>query len=503
MDKIKKYTEVLNGNIQAIRSVVAAVRGTIGPKGMDVMIVDEFGNFTCTNDGVEILSNIQLNHPAAKLAVEAAKSQETQVGDGTTSAAIICDSLLASALLRINSGAQPVRIIPGIEIATQAVIKELKSSAKQIKDINDPKLHQITNIAARGQEDITKLIIEAARKFIKQNSISALTDKNSDYQLHDSVIASLGLEMGLIDGLFIKKKTHFNYFQDFKDVNTLVIEGPFEPEPMSSEAVSTEIGGRKYEQNIQSLMETAKRIVKANVKAVFTSSSMYAAAEELFVREGVFVLTHLKQSDIARLTNISGAKLSTRIKLLNADVDEIKNYSGTLLQIEQQGDLGGFVFQGPKAYQASILISAETESVLDERRRIAIDAAKALSAALRSGYVMGEGVAEMNIADRVGSIKEQYINDKEISAGIEIVVEALRSIFLQITENAGFSSNDLYYKFRPSPTNTQGIDLDSGEAMDLEAAGILDPLEVKISAFKIASEIATQILRINLVVQGK
>lgn len=501
MEKTKKYAEVLSNNIQAIRSIVASVRGTIGPKGMDVMIVDEFGNFICTNDGVEILSNIQINHPAAKLAIEAAKSQEIRVGDGTTTAVILCDSLLASALLRINSGAQPTRITRGIEIATQATIQELIKSAQKIKDINDPKLKAITNISARGQEDITELILEAAHRIIKNNSQNPLLKNN--YQLADSIIVSTGLESAVLDGLFIKKKTHFNYTQNFKDASVIIVEGPLEPEPMSSEAVSTDEGVKKYEHNIQALMETVKKISKAGVKAVLSSSSMLAAAEELFVREGVFVLSHLKQSDINHLVNISGAKLTTRTKLLNSDLDQIKNYSGTLTQIEHKPELSGFTFQGKKAYHASILISAETDTVLEERGRIATDAARALSAALRSGYVMGEGVAELNIADNIEKLRDSYSNDKDVSAGIEIVVEALKSVFLQITENAGFSPNDIYYKVRAVPGNIMGIDLDTGEALDLETAGVLDPLEVKTSAFKIASEIAIQILKINMIVQGK
>ncbi len=501
METTKKYAEVLNNNVQAIRSVVASVRGTIGPKGMDVMIVDEFGNFICTNDGVAILSNIQINHPAAKLAIEAAKSQETRVGDGTTTAAVLCDSLLASALLRINSGGQPTRIAHGIAIATEEVIQELTKSAKKIKDINDPKLKAITNISARGQEDIAEQITEAARRIIKNNPSNPLLKNN--YQLADSIIVSSRLKSIVLDGLFIKKKTHFNYTQNFKDISAIVVEGPLEPEPMSSEAVSTDEGVRRYEHNIQALMETAKRISKAGVKAVLTSSSILAAAEELFVREGVFVLSHLKQSDINHLINISGAKLTTRTKLLHADIDQIKHYSGSLTQIEHKPDLAGFTFQGKKAYQASILISAETETVLEERGRIATDAAQALSAALRSGYVIGEGIAEMNIAGHIEKLKENYPNDKDVSAGIEIVAEALKSIFLQITENAGFLPNDIYYKFRAGSGNTMGIDLETGEALDLEAAGILDPLEVKVSAFRIASEIAIQILKINMIVQGK
>lgn len=496
MEKTRKYSEVLNNNIQAIRSVVAAVRGTIGPKGMDVMLIDELGNFVCTNDGVEILSNIQINHPAAKLAIEAAKSQETKVGDGTTTAAILCDSLLASALIRINTGIRPARIVKGIEIGIEAVIKELKASAKQIKNANDPKLQSIVAIAARGDADITSMIIEAAKR-------SEAHNLESDFDLANSIIAASGLESRVIDGLFIKKKTHFNYSETIEKPAILLIEGSFDPEPIPSEAISTDEGVKKFEQNIQALMEAAKRIAKTGIKAVLTSSSMLPIVEEFFAKEGIFVLTHLKKSDINSLINISGAKLVTRTTVININEERIKELSGQLKIIKYQAELAGFVLEGAKAYQASIVIGAETETRLEECKRIATDAAKALMVALRSGYVLGEGVAEMNIADAVERLRETYADDKDISAGIEVVVESLKSVFLQIIENAGFAFNDLYYKIRFGPKNLMGINLENGEALDLEAAGIIDPLELKVSAFKIASEIASQIIRVNMIVQAK
>lgn len=496
MEKTRKYSEVLNNNVQAIRSVVAAVRGTIGPKGMDVMLIDELGNFVCTNDGVEILSNIQINHPAAKLAIEAAKSQEAKVGDGTTTAAILCDSLLASALIRINAGIKPVRIIKGIEIGIEEVIKELKLSAKKIKNASDPKLQSIVAIAARGDTDITSIIIEAAKR-------SEAHDLKSNYDLADSIISVPGQDSRVIDGLFIKKKTHFSYSGNIDQPFVLVIEGSFDPEPIPVEAISTDEGVKKFEHNIQVLMETAKRIVKAGVRAIVSSSSMLPIIEEFFAKEGVFVLTHLKKSDINSIVNISGAKLLTRTTIISINEGRIKELSGQLKSIQYQSELAGFILEGFRAYQASIVIGAETETRLEERRRIAIDAAKALMVTLRSGYVLGEGIAEMNIAEAVEKLREQYLEDKDISAGIEVVVESLKSVFLQIIENAGFGFNDLYYKIRTGPKNLMGINLENGEIVDLEASGIIDPLELKVSAFKIASEIATQIIRVNTIVQAK
>lgn len=504
METSNKYHEVLSSNIGAIRAVVSAVRGTIGPKGLDVMLVDEFGSFKCTNDGVEILSNIQIKHPAAKLIVEAARAQELKVGDGTTTVAILCDSILASALLRINSGSNPSRLAQGIKIATQRAREELSKIAHPIKDTQDQRLRHLVKISARGDELITSLIIEAAQRCSSNNkSQSYLTDENTGFNFADTIIGSTMSESMVIDGLFIKKRSHFSYGSKLQNLETLVIEGPFEPEPMSSEAVSTDEGVKKYEQNVQALLESAKRIAKSGVRAVFTSSSMLPIVEEFFAKENIFVLTHIKSSDISRLVSVSGARICNRNRLLNTDQSSFSDYSGKLTNITNRTDLGGFIIEGSKHYQSSILISAETETVLEEKKLIAIDAAKALIAALRSGYVVGEGIAEFNISTTIETLRDEHKNDHDISCGIEVVVEALKAPFHQIIENAGLTHNEIYYKLQIKPENLMGIDLDSGEAIDLVQAGIIDPLEAKLSALKIASEVACQILRINMIVQSK
>jgi chaperonin GroEL (HSP60 family) len=504
METSNKYSEILNRNIDAINRVVSAVKGTIGPKGLDVMLVDKFGNFKCTNDGVEILTNMELNHPVMKLIVQAAKSQETKVGDGTTTVAILCGAILNQAQRQISNGIQTIRLIEGMKMGIKLAIQELQLCAKPIKSSSDKALEHLVKISARGDKEITSLITKAASKIeSNNNSLKALLNCDSGYEFCDSVVGVLNEESKILDGLFIRKKTHFNYSSKFKDIDILVIEGPFEPEPMSSEAVSTNEGVKKYEQNIQLLLETAKRISKAGIKAVFCGSSMMPAVEEFFVREEIFVMTHLKSSDVNRLLNASGSKLCTRSKLFNIDALSILSYAGKLESIEKHEDLGGYCFLGKKNYQPSIVIGAETESVLEERKLIAVDACKALVAGLREGYVVGEGVAELNISAKVNKILEELKLEQDLFLGACIISQSLKAPFEQILINAGLEPSNYFNKIQASPENIMGIDLDSGEVIDLISTGILDPAESKTSALKIAGELAIQILRINSIIQAK
>jgi chaperonin GroEL (HSP60 family) len=230
---------------------------------------------------------------------------------------------------------------------------------------------------------------------------------------------------------------------------------------------------------------------------------MMPAVEEFFVREEIFVMTHLKSSDINRLINITGAKLSTRSKLFNIDALTILSYAGKLESIDKHDDLGGFCFLGKKNYQPSIVIGAETESVLEERKLIAIDACKALVAGLRNGYVVGEGVAELNISAKLHERLQTLQLDPELLAGANIIVQALKAPFEQILTNAGFDPVKSLKSLDLNPENQTGIDLNTGNHINLVTEGILDPAESKISALKIAGELAVQILRINSIIQAK
>lgn len=481
-----RYIDVLSSNINAISSLAATIRGTLGPKGLDVMLIDQYGDYSCTNDGVEILSKIEIKHPAAKLAIEVAKAQENKVGDGTTTATILTESILTEALMRVKSGIPASKLIQGIELAGKEVIKELKNQSQQIKGLDDPQLLALSKISARGDHELASLLVKAAQNIKDLDQIN----------LSQLIKAYPETESRIIDGILIKKKSHFNYAKNFKDAHSLVIEGAFDPEAIPPEAVKTDEGVKKFSTNVDQLMEAAKRIVKAGIKAIFVDASIFPSIEEYFAKENIFVLTQLHKEDLKSIALSTGSKLITRQKLFEASPEEISKLAGTASEINFAPELNGIIVKGQKFYLPNILVSAETNILSSEKERIAIDAARALEAAIRSGYVLGEGIAELKAAKALDKIHE---TNQDLADGIAIVEASLKALFVQITANAGYDANEYLGKIQ----GKQGLDLDTGSVIDLEEAGILDPLEVKINAIKIASEIASQILKINLVIQAK
>jgi archaeal chaperonin len=488
--EISNYNSVLKTNITAIRSILALLKSTIGPKGLDVMLVDEFGQSNCTNDGIEILRNLQVKHPSAKLAVEAIQSQELQSGDGTTTCAMYIDGLLSAAEKLINSGIKANQICRDIRQACKKANELFKNSSNSIN--NDDELKSLISISARNDDEITDLVFKSITSLRASN-----TDSSLGIDLSEHVLASLNKDSTLLDGLFIKKKTHFGLKEELVNPQILLIEGPMEPDPMSSEVVSTEEGAKKYEKNLLALFSTADKIIASGTKIILTGSSMYPSLEEHFNKEGVLVLTHVNKKHLENMGYLTRAKALNRPKLFYNDKLYIEKHLGKVHKVTQLNELGGYLFDTSPNSIKTILISSQMQSSLDERERITIDALRAGQNARKNGFVLGEGIAEMNIIPSLEACADLNKESKEL------IKTSLSSVFIQITENAGFDYDSIKSKFNFSNENIFGLDLDNGEIINIKEAGILDPLQTKISALNIASEFCCQIIRINAIVQAK
>ncbi len=475
-----KQIEILSTNIEAIEAIVDTVSGTLGPKGLDVMLIDDYGDISCTNDGVEILERVEIQHPVAKLAIEAAKAQEHKIGDGTTTVAVLCAAILRESLKLINkpqtNPSELIREMPSIY--QQNIRPFLQGQAKELTTNEQAKA--IINIAARGDTEISSLLLEAYRQNLKYSKTVSLSN---------SIHSRLGLASEIIEGIYIPKKSHYSYSKKFHNAKVLIIEGAFEPEAMPAEAVSTDEGTKRFQSHIQALMDLSKRIIKLGIEAIFVDASMLALAEEYFAQAGVYVLTRVKKSDLKEIASSTGAQLLTKQKLINSSNDELLSCSGLALDLTiSQSALH---IQGKNNYKLSVLIGAETPDLLKEKERIAIDAARSLEAALDSGFVAGSGIVELNLSKHLASIG---------SPAAIALSAALKAPFRQILANAGYNSEDYESRFAD---HWKGLDLDSGEIIDLEAKGIIDPLALKLSAIHIAIEIALQVLKINRILKAK
>lgn len=468
-----KYLEGLKSNISAISHVTAILRTTLGPKGLDLMLVDDLGSSICTNDGVEIIDNIIIKHPIAKLLVEACKAQEHKVGDGTTSTAVLIDAILSNSFELIsNHKYQVQKLITELRLANKEAKNFLHSSSKNFKDLEDPKIYDLVKIAARSEQDIATVVYKAFKM-----APTALS------RLPDLIFTALDIETKIESGFLIKKKSHFSYHLFKQNSQILLLEGAFEPDPLSSEVASTDEGVIRWERNLSQILSKAKEITESNIVGIFMTSSCLIQAEEIFAKAGILVLTHLKKSDLETLAYISNAKLLSRSSILQFDGKE--NLCGQIKSIQWRTDLNAFQIEGINKL-CSIVIGAKTQTILEEKQRIAKDAAKALSTAFE-GYVLGGGFAELATAKHLETFS---------SMAFQILAKSLKEIFVQILRNADLDSKDFL-------NYSKGIDLDSGLEIDFEACGVIDPLAVKISSLEIALELSIQILKIANIIQAK
>ncbi|MCE2928618.1 MAG: TCP-1/cpn60 chaperonin family protein [Candidatus Caenarcaniphilales bacterium] len=466
--------EILKSNLAAIKSIVAILRSTIGPKGLNVMLVDNLGHTICTNDGIEILNNIPIKHPVVKLLIEACQAQENQVGDGSTSTAILIESIIENSINAIESGAKVQEIINGLKTIENHLIDYLKSQAQKF---DDQKLYSLINISARDEKDISDLVFKICKTKKRRCSIMGILNKESQ----------------ILEGLILRKKPHHHFNLKLANSQILILDGSFEADPMSSEAASTDQGVIRYDNNVKTILRQAQVLAKANIKAVFTSGSMMPQAEEIFAKENVFVLTHVKKSDLDDLLYISNARFVSRNTCLYGEIDNIKNYCGNINSLAYNSEASGFQIIGVNEFYTAV-IGAETQSILDEKVLIANDAYKAACSSIDLGFVAGEGIAELNLAEEI-SKSNDLITAK-------IVTNSLREIFLQIIDNAGLERQSSLNLVNSQVKNI-GIDLDNGKAIDLIKENIVDAVSCKLSMIKIAFDVASQILKIKHIIQAK
>ncbi|MFV9511009.1 TCP-1/cpn60 chaperonin family protein [Tepidibacillus sp. LV47] len=490
----------LHSNMNAIRAVASAVEGTLGSKGLDTMLVDENGQVIVTNDGVTILEKMEANHPAAKMLIKVAKSQQNEIGDGTTTATILASELLTDAVNQVNRGVPIPKLIAGIKQGINIAIQKLRSNVRMIEDLKAPSLFQIAYIAGREHEDIAKLIVDAAL-LIKKEKLS-----DPEYKFADSIVAYEGKQNQLISGLILnKKRMNSQMPKKISKANILVIEDAFEPENVEEEALGTEIGFQKYLEYKAEFQKNLLKITSLGVNVIAVDRGVDPIAEEFCIDHGIMVLQRLSRQDLKRLVEHTGAKTIKRTGL-NKDTEELKAYLGYADEVIEDQMLEKIRIIGGKGKpMATILVGASTDEIVEERERIAKDAASSVQAAIRGGYVPGGGAIEFFIAKEIEKLKDQ-VHGME-GFGLQVVASALRKPMSQIILNAGFNPLEKLEEVKVAQNTQQkdslGIDADTGEVIDMEQRGVLDPALVKIHALQAAFEITEAILRIKTIIKMK
>lgn len=497
--EVQERFAALVSNANAVRAVAAAVASTIGPKGLDVLLVDKFGDSVITNDGITILTRLDVSHPAARLVVASARAQEEEVGDGTTTASIMAGALLAEATNHALRGVPVARLLVGLDRGVTAAQEALAAITRPVTGPDDPVLRAVATVAGRGHADVAELVVTAARL------VGAEKLADPSFHLADGVVARARATNEVFLGVVVDREPANRQMPTEVAGRVLVLDDALEPERLGDEALATEAGFARQLELQEEFRRRVTALPELGVRLVAASRGLDPWAEEFLTDAGVMVLTRVLLADQRRLVEHSGARPLKRTGLARPAAD-LERWLGSCQRAYHDRILEHVrVLGGGGRPLATMVVGAATAEVVAERRRITADAAGAVAAAIRGGVVPGGGAAELWAARQVERLAASLRGME--SYGAAAVAEALRRPLAQIVTNAGYNALEKVSAVaaaqEESGQPSLAVDCDTGEVADMAPLGVWDPAPVKFHALRAAAEVAAAILRIDTVVKMK
>jgi len=498
-------------NITAARMVADIVKSSLGPRGMDKMLVDSIGDITITNDGVTILKEMDVQHPAAKMLIEVAKAQDEECGDGTTTAAVLAGEFLKKSQDLIDANVHPTIIANGYRMAAQHAIECLDDLGIDVNYDDDQTLKKIamTSMISKQVSGAREHMAEIAVKAVK-----AVAEKDNG-----------GWKVDLDNIQFVKKQG--GSMEDTEVINGLIIDKepphPAMPDKVEKAKIALVTGGfeiKKTEidakiqirdptqmrafldEEERMLKEMVETVKEAGANVIFCQKGMEDLAMHYMAKAGILGLRRVKKSDMEKLAKATGAKLVNNPK----DVKPEDLGEADLVEVRKiQDDKSVFVTgcKNPKA--VSILIRGGTEHVVDEIERSLEDATSVVAVAIEDGkMVTGGGSTFMELSMKVREYAASVGGREQIA--IDAWASALEIIPTALAENAGLDPIDVLIDLRKEHKNGNkhaGINVFTGKVTDMLAENVLEPLRVPKQALSSATEAATMILRIDDVIAAK
>lgn len=498
--EVNERMAALVSNANAIRAIASAVEGTLGPKGLDTMLVDKFGEVVITNDGVTILTMMEANHPAARMLINIARSQQEEIGDGTTTATVLAGGLVGAGVEQVAKGVPVARVIEGLRAGVHTGIEAIKRRARPVENIRSPMIRQVALVAGRGHQDIADLVVRAAEMVGREK----LLDRA--FKFADTVVSEEGAENHVFKGVIIsKERINRQMPVEIKDARILVIDDALEPEEIGDEALATEAGFARYMELQNQFRANVNKIVELGVGLVLVDRGVNEIAEEILTDAGIMVVQRVLSAELRKAAEHTGARMLKR-NSLKKDPDQLELCLGKARRVYNDEKLEQVWIQdGEGKSMATVLVGAATAEVVGERERIAKDAAAAIQSAVRGGVVPGGGAVELAAA---GDVEKSRSGVRGMAVyGVDCVVESLRKPMAQIVANAGFNPleklGDVVAAQAERGKDSLGIDCDTGEITDMYELGVVDPCLVKTYALKAAGEVAEAILRIDTIIKKR
>jgi len=503
--------EARRNNIMAARVIAEAITTTLGPRGMDKMLVSGIGDITITNDGAAILNEIDVQHPAAKMMVEVAKTQDDMVGDGTTTAVVLSGALLKKGEDLLEQNIHPTVIVSGYRKAAQKALKVLDKISKTV-DLDDKRSLKKVAITSMGskavgpaREHFAEIVIDAVKQIAERRGDRWIADIDN-IQIIKKEGKSLG-DTELVKGIILDKEVvNAGMPKQVKSAKIALLDTALEVKKTEFDATIRIQDPSKMQafldQETNMLREMVDKIAKKGANVVICQKGIDDMAQHFLAKKGILAIRRAKQSDMEKLSRASGGRIMTNIDDLNREdlghaklVEERKIGDDKMIFVEGCND--------PRS--VSILIHAGLERMVDEAERAMHDALSVVADVVeKNRIVVGGGAAEAAVAKALRDYAPKIGGREQLA--VEAFAESMEIIPNTLAENAGLEKIDVMVKLRAAHEKPKGhlmgVDVFTGKIVNMYKKGVIEPVSVKEQAIKSAVESASMILRIDDVISG-
>jgi thermosome len=504
-----KGKDAQKNNIAATKNVSEIVKTSLGPRGMDKMIVSPIGDVTITNDGATILKEIEIEHPAAKMMVEVAKSVDNEVGFGTTSAVVIAGALIEKSEELIAKDVHPTIIVEGFKKASQKAIDILRKIAVKIDADDKDFLNKIartsmaSKIVSGNSEYLSTIVVDCIAAVNEKSSIGKITVDMDNIKVEKKPGGSIN-DSQIVRGIVLDKEiVHGGMPKRIEKAKISLVNSALEIEKTEFDAKlninSPDQMQRFLDEENKMLKSMVDKISSAGANVVLCQKGIDDIAQHYLAKKGIMAVRRIKESDISKLSKATGARVITNIEESNAtDL----GYAELVEERKVETDKWVFVegCKNPKAI--SVLIKGGSQRIVDEAERSVHDGLMATKDIVEYPYaVLGGGACEAIVAHRIREWSNSLSGRARLAA--EKFADAIETIPIVLAENAGMDPLDAQVQLRARATSAKpkyGVDVFSARIADISAKDIYEPLVVKEHIINAATEAASMILRIDNVI---
>ncbi|MEF8778325.1 MAG: thermosome subunit beta [Natronomonas sp.] len=499
-----KDRDAQSHNISAAKAVAESVRSTLGPKGMDKMLVSSMGDITVTNDGVTILQEMDIDNPTASMIVEVAETQEDEAGDGTTTAVSIAGELLGNAEDLIEQDIHATAIIKGFHLASERAREEIDNVAHDVDPEDTEMLKQVaeTSMTGKGAE-----LEKDALSELVVNAVQAVTVEAADgepivdleYINTETQTGRSASESELLNGAVVSKSpAHDDMPRTIEDANVLLMDEPIEIEDTDADA-SLQLDSPDQlqdflDQEEEQLREKVQTIADSGADVVFCQKGIDDLAEHFLAKEGITAASRVKKSDLSFLRDVTESDIVSDLDTL-----ESSNLGSANVDYDDGDELFYIEGTGEESHGVTLLLRGSTEHVVDELERGIGDALEVVAQTVSDGRVLaGGGAVEVEVARRVREYADSVSGREQLA--VEAFADALELVPRVLAENAGLDSIDTLVDLRSAHDNgdeTAGLNVFTGDVVDTFDAGVVESAHAKRQAISSATEAANLVLKID------